>query len=179
MKRLLIACAVALPLLALTPGPAWAEVKTREKTHISLGGMIGKVFNIFGGKAAKEGIVATTAVKGNRKATMNDSTGQIIDLSEEKLYDLDMKKKTYEVTTFDELRRRMREAREKAEQTAAREQGKEERLKSLSRKRNTRSISTSRKPARRSSLPATTRTRWSRRSRCAKKGRAWRRPAAS
>jgi hypothetical protein len=126
MKRLLIACAVALPLLALTPGPAWAEVKTREKTHISLGGMIGKVFNIFGGKAAKEGIVATTAVKGNRKATMNDSTGQIIDLSEEKLYDLDMKKKTYEVTTFDELRRRMREAREKAEQTAAREQGKEE-----------------------------------------------------
>ena len=64
MKRLLIACAVALPLLALTAGPAWAEVKTREKTHISLGGMIGKVFNIFGGKAAKEGIVATTAVKG-------------------------------------------------------------------------------------------------------------------
>ena len=126
MKRLLMACAVALPLLALTPGPAWAEVKTREKTHISLGGMIGKVFNIFGGKAAKEGVVATTAVKGNRKATMNDSTGQIIDLSEEKLYDLDMKKKTYEVTTFDELRRRMREAREKAEQTAAREQGKEE-----------------------------------------------------
>jgi hypothetical protein len=126
MKRLLIACAVALPLLALTPGPAWAEVKTREKTHLSLGGMMGKVFNIFGGKAAKEGVVATTAVKGNRKATMNDSTGQIIDLSEEKLYDLDMKKKTYEVTTFDELRRRMREAREKAEQTAAREQGKEE-----------------------------------------------------
>ena len=126
MKRLLIACAVALPLLALIPGPAWAEVKTREKTHISLGGMIGKVFNIFGGKAAKEGIVATTAVKGNRKATMNDSTGQIIDLAEEKVYDLDMKKKTYEVTTFDELRRRMREAREKAEKDAAREQGKEE-----------------------------------------------------
>ena len=93
MKRLLIACAIALPLLALIPGPAWAEVKTREKTHITLGGMVGKVFNLFGGKAAKEGIVATTAVKGNRKATMNDSTGQIIDLAEEKLYDLDMKKK--------------------------------------------------------------------------------------
>jgi hypothetical protein len=126
MKRLLISCAVALPLLALTPGPAGAEVKTREKTHISLGGMIGKVFNIFGGKAAKEGVVATTAVKSNRKATMNESTGQIIDLTEEKVYDLDMKKKTYEVTTFDELRRRMREAREKAEKDAAREQGKEE-----------------------------------------------------
>jgi hypothetical protein len=126
MRRLLISCTVVLPLLALIPDPAWAEVKTREKTHISLGGMIGKVFTIFGGKAAKEGVVSTTAVKGNRKATMNDSTGQIIDLTEEKIYDLDMKKKTYEVTTFEELRRRMREAREKAEKDAAREQGKEQ-----------------------------------------------------
>jgi hypothetical protein len=125
MKRLLISCAIALPLVGLAAGPAWAEVKTREKTHISLGGMLGKVFNLFGGKAAKEGIVGTTAVKGNRKATMNESNGQIIDLAEEKVYALDMKKKTYEVTTFDELRRRMREAREKAEKDAAREQGKE------------------------------------------------------
>ena len=126
MRRLLTSLAVALPLIALAAGPAWAEVKTREKTHVSLGGMLGKVFNIFGGKAAKEGVVSTTAVKSNRKATMNDSTGQIIDLSEEKVYDLDMKKKTYVVTTFDELRRRMAEARERAEKDAAQEQGKEE-----------------------------------------------------
>jgi len=126
MKRVLISCAIALPILALTAGPALAEVKTREKTHVSLGGMMGKMFNLFGGKAAKEGVVATTAVKGNRKATINESTGQIIDLSEEKIYDLDMKKKTYEVTTFEELRRRMREARERAEKDAAKEQGKEE-----------------------------------------------------
>jgi hypothetical protein len=126
MKRVLISCAIALPLLALAPGSAFAEVKTREKTHISLGGMLGKVFNFFGGKAAKEGTVGTTAVKGNRKAIMNESNGQIIDLGEEKIYALDMKKKTYEVTTFDELRRRMQEAREKAEKDAAKEQGKEE-----------------------------------------------------
>ena len=126
MKRLLISCAIALPMVALTAGPVMAEVKTREKTHVSLGGMMGKMFNLFGGKAAKEGVVATTAVKGNRKATMNESTGQIVDLSEEKIYDLDMKKKTYEVTTFEELRRRMREARERAEKDAAKEQGKEE-----------------------------------------------------
>jgi hypothetical protein len=125
MKRLLISCAV-VPLMVLTAAPAWAEVKTREKSHISLGGMIGKVFNIFGGKAAKEGVVSTTAVKGARKATMNDSTGQIVDLAEEKVYDLDMKKKTYEVTTFAELRRRMQEARDRAEKDAAREQGKED-----------------------------------------------------
>jgi hypothetical protein len=123
MKRLLICCAIALPLVALTVGPALADVKTREKTHVSLGGMLGKMFNFFGGRTAKEGVVATAAVKGNRKATMTDTTGQIVDLSEEKIYDLDMKKKTYEVTTFDELRRRMREARERAEKDAAKEQG--------------------------------------------------------
>jgi hypothetical protein len=125
MKRL-ITCVVLLSLVAFSAAPAWADVKTREKTHVSLGGMLGKMFNLFGGKAAKEGVVQTTAVKGNRKATMNDSTGQIIDLSEEKIYDLDMKKKTYEVTTFEQLRQRMREAREKAEKDAAQQQGKEE-----------------------------------------------------
>jgi len=88
--------------------------------------MLGKMFNMFGGKAAKEGVVATTAVKGNRKSTMNDATGQIIDLTEEKIYTLDLKKKTYEVTTFEELRRKMREAREKAEKDAQQQQGKEE-----------------------------------------------------
>ena len=77
-------------------------------------------------KAAKEGVVATTAVKGNRKATMNDTTGQIIDLSEEKIYKLDLKKKTYEVTTFEELRRKMREARERAQKERRAAQGKEE-----------------------------------------------------
>ena len=126
MRRLLISCVVALPLVGLTAGPAWAEVKTREKTHVSLGGMLGKMFNLFGGKAAKEGVVATTAVKGSRKSTMNDSTGQIIDLAEEKIYTLDLKKKTYEVTTFEEVRRKMREEREKAEKDAAQQQGKEE-----------------------------------------------------
>jgi len=126
MKRLLISCVVVLPLIGLTAGPASAEIKTREKTHVSLGGMLGKMFNMFGGKAAKEGVVATTAVKGNRKSTMNDTTGSIIDLSEEKIYTLDLKKKTYEVTTFEELRQKMREAREKAQKDAEAQQGKEE-----------------------------------------------------
>lgn len=122
MRRLLISCAAALPLLVVSAGPAFAEVKTREKSQVKIEGIIGRMMNMFGGKAAKEGVVSTTAVKGNRKATMNETTGQIIDLAEEKVYDIDLKKKTYEVTTFDELRRRMREAREKAEKDAAREQ---------------------------------------------------------
>jgi hypothetical protein len=125
MRRLLISCALALPIVALTAGPALAEVKTREKSQVKIEGMIGRMMNLFGGKAAKEGVVATTAVKGNRKATMNETSGQIIDLSEEKVYDLDLRKKTYEVTTFDELRRRMKEAEAKAEKDA-RERSKDE-----------------------------------------------------
>jgi len=122
MKRLVRIALVALPLMTLAAAPAYADVKTRDKSTIKFEGMLGRMFNLFGGKAAKEGIEARTAVNKNRKATMNDSTGNIIDLSEEKVYDLDMKKKTYTVTTFEELRRRMREAEEKAKKEAEKEE---------------------------------------------------------
>ena len=78
--------------------------------------------NMFGGKGAREGVTSTVAVKGNRKATMSDTTGQIIDLAEEKIYDLDIKKKTYKVTTFAELRKQMEEAQREAEKSAREEQ---------------------------------------------------------
>jgi hypothetical protein len=126
MKRVLIACALALPLAALTATPAQADVKTRDKAQVKFEGMLGRMFNLFGGKAAKEGIVSTTAVKGNRKTTTSESAGRIVDLSEEKVYELDMKKKTYTVKTFDEIRREMREAQERAAKEAEKEKGKEE-----------------------------------------------------
>lgn len=125
MKRLMTFCATALCLVALTADPAVAEVKTREKIQGTLGGMLGKMVNLFGGKAAKEGVVSTAAVKGNRKATINERSGEIVDLSEEKVYQLDMKDKTYKVTTFDELRERAREAIEKAEKDAANQEERE------------------------------------------------------
>ncbi len=126
MKRPLIGCALALPLVMLVAGPAAADVKTKERTQVKFEGMLGRMMGLFAGKAAKEGVVSSTAVKGNRRVTMSDATGQIVDLSEEKIYDLDAKKKTYEVTTFDELRRRMREARERAQKEAEKERGKPE-----------------------------------------------------
>jgi hypothetical protein len=126
MKRSLVACAVALPLVALLGSPLAAEVKTREKSLIKFEGMLGRVVGLFGGKAAKEGIVSTAAVKGNRKATVNDTSGQIVDLDEEKVYEVDYKKKEYRVTTFEELRRRMKEAEEKAKKDVEREEGRQE-----------------------------------------------------
>lgn len=126
MKRVLMCCAIALSLVATSALPAFAEVKTREKTAVKFEGMLGRMVGLFGGKGAREGAVSTTAVRGDRKVTMGDSRGQIIDLKEEKIYDLDLKKKTYEVTTFDELRRRLKEAQERAEKDARKEEGRQE-----------------------------------------------------
>jgi len=122
MTRVKKICAVALPIVALATAPVFADVKTKDKSQFKFEGMLGRFVNFVGGKAAKEGVVGTSAVKGNRKVTLNEATGQIIDLSEEKVYDLDMKKKTYTVETFEEIRRKMREAEERAKKQADEEQ---------------------------------------------------------
>ena len=111
-------CALACTLLALSAAPAFADVKTRDKGQVKFEGMLGTMMRMFGGKALSEGIVSTNAVKGERKATLNDLTGRIVDLSEQKVYDLDMKKKTYTVTTFEQLRQKLREAQERAAKEA-------------------------------------------------------------
>ena len=54
MKRLARIAIVALPLMTLATAPAYAEVKTRDKTQVKFEGMLGKMFNLFGGKSAKE-----------------------------------------------------------------------------------------------------------------------------
>jgi hypothetical protein len=126
MIRSRIAVFAGFVLLSLSTIALHADVRADEKGHVEFAGMLGRMVNIFGGKAAREGVTSTVAVKGDRKATLNDATGQIIDLGEEKVYDLDMRKKTYRVTTFAELRRRMEEAKAKAEEDARKEQPKEE-----------------------------------------------------
>ena len=108
--------------VALAATPARADVKKEERNQVTFAGMLGRMFNLFGGRSAKEGAISTVAVSGDRKmTTTGDNTAQIIDLREEKVYDLDVRRKTYTVTTFEELRRRMREAEAKAREAAARE----------------------------------------------------------
>ena len=120
----------ALLTLCLVVGSAHvinADVRAEQRGLVKFEGMLGRVVNLFGGKAAKEGVKTIEGVKGDRRISLNDAGGQIVDLLEEKIYDLDTKKKTYTVTTFDELRRRMAEAQRKAEEGARREQAKEAR----------------------------------------------------
>jgi len=124
MKRIRFVSAFTLFALVVASYSLHADVRSDQKTRVEFAGMLGRMMNLFGGKGAKEGVTSTVAVKGDRKATLNDTTGQIIDLAEEKVYDLDVKKKTYKVTTFAELRRRMQEAERKAKEDVKREEGK-------------------------------------------------------
>ena len=124
MRRTVVSLFVVC-LLVASSAVVSADIRTDQRVKFQLGGMVGKLVNMFGGKGAREGVVSTVAVKGNRKATMSDTTGQIIDLSEEKIYDIDMRKKTYKVTTFAQLRAEMEKAQREAEKAAREERSNE------------------------------------------------------
>src|SRR5262245_10232742 len=118
MRNRIIATAA---VILLSSYGALADVRSEQRSQVQFAGMLGRVFNLFGGKAARDGMTSSVAVKGNRKVTTTNNTSQIIDLDEEKIYDVDLRKKEYKVTTFAELRRQMEEARRKAEEQARRE----------------------------------------------------------
>ena len=107
MSRRILSCLIAAAIFA----PAvHADVKTKEKSLVKFEGMLGRIAGMAGGNAAKDGITSSVAVKGHRMATFNDQNGQIVDLSEEKIYQVDVKKKEYRVITFAELREQMKKA---------------------------------------------------------------------
>jgi hypothetical protein len=112
---------LAAAVLALSAGSALADVKTQERTQVKFEGMLGKMIGMFGGKAAREGLVSSVAVKGDRKMTITGDDAELIDLAEEKVYDIDLKKKTYTVMTFEQLREKFREAQKKAQEQSAKQ----------------------------------------------------------
>jgi hypothetical protein len=120
MKRLVRIVAVAAPLCIFAVAHPYADVKTREQSSFKFEGALGRIISFFS-HGKDTGLTNTAAVKGNRKATLNDATGQIIDLSEEKVYDLDMKKKEYRVRTFDQIRQEMRAAAERTQKQVDKE----------------------------------------------------------
>ena len=97
-----------------------AEVKVEQKSQMKFGGAMGRMMNVFGGKAAKEGVTSAVAVKGDRKATTSENRMQIVDLAEEKVYDVDLNDRSYKVTTFEQMRQELQKQREKAEKNSER-----------------------------------------------------------
>lgn len=107
-----------LAVVAMAVAATHADVKTQQRTQVKLEGMLGRIAGLAGGGAAADGMTINVAVKGSRKADLNDRNGRIVDLSEEKVYDLDLRKKEYKVTTFAELREQWKKAKADAEKRA-------------------------------------------------------------
>ncbi len=123
MRTTLKAGIGVLAIAMLTGASLTADVRSQEKTRMQLGGALGRMASMFGGKAAKDGITSEVAVKGDRKLTRTDNRGQLIDLAEEKVYDIDFADKSYRVTTFAEIRKKMEEAQQKAKEQMGKAEG--------------------------------------------------------
>jgi hypothetical protein len=118
MRRSLFVVVTLCLVLGLAAGLG-ADMKSRQKTQVKFEGMLGRMMGMFGGKAAKEGIISSVAISGDRMMTVNGQTGELIDLAQEKVYDIDFKGKSYEVKTFAEIRKEWEEAKAKMKEQAA------------------------------------------------------------
>ena len=118
MRRPLFVVATLCLVLGLAVGLG-ADMKSRQKTQVKFEGMLGKVVGMFGGKAAKEGVISTVAISGDRMMTVNDQTGELVDLAEEKVYSIDFKGKSYKVKTFAEIRKEWEDAQAEMKKRAA------------------------------------------------------------
>jgi hypothetical protein len=119
MKRIYVL--VALLAVPLAMPALHADVKTTEKTSTTFGGMLGSMSKLMG-RGSNDPVTSTVAVKGNRKLSMNDTNGEIIDLTEEKVYRIDVRRKEYRVLTFDQVRKEWQEMQAEVQKNAKRMQ---------------------------------------------------------
>ena len=96
-----------------------AAVRKEENTKVKFEGMLGRMAGMFSSKASDEGVTDVVALKGDRKLTRTGDNGQLVDLAEEKVYDINFKDKSYKVMTFEEMRQKIREAQEKMQKEMA------------------------------------------------------------
>jgi len=114
---------IVLACLMLIASALFADVKVERRSKFELPGLLGGIVKVFGGKSAREGVVSKIAVKGDRKMTINEDIAELVDLSQEKIYQIDMKGKSYKVMTFEELRKQMQDAIAKAQSAPDRSGG--------------------------------------------------------
>jgi hypothetical protein len=91
-----------------------ADVATTEKTSFKMEGFIGGMITKMAGGGGEN--ASKMSLKGDRMATIGETTGSIVDLKEQKIYSLDMKKKEYTVLTFADMRAQMEEAKKSLEE---------------------------------------------------------------
>jgi len=77
-------------------------------------------------RKAREPIVSTVLIKGNRMATLGKENSTIIDLDKETITEINLSKKNYSVITFAQMRQAMDEAVAKAQAQQQKKQPKDE-----------------------------------------------------
>lgn len=117
MKRYAVWSSLAL-IVALAAPALRADVKTRSKTTIKFEGMMGRIMSM----AVDNDVEQTVSVRGSRMATRDGDNGQIVDLTEEKVYTLDYDDRRYTVKTFAEMRAELEELKKRMQESAAAQQ---------------------------------------------------------
>lgn len=116
---------VVLGLSLLLPTAALADFQYQETTQITGGSLLGliRMAGAFSrqAKQANAPIVSTVYVQGNKMARVNAQTIEIIDLDNETITNVDLEKRTYTQMTFEQMRRQLEQAVEKAQEKQATE----------------------------------------------------------
>ncbi len=118
--RVLFARVSLIVAATLVTTPFLSADYTYEQTTQLTGGSILHMMHMvgaFSSQARKAGdpIVSTVYLKGNRMATVNPDSIEIIDLDKETITRVDVQKKTYTVMTFDQLKQQIENARREME----------------------------------------------------------------
>ena len=93
-----------------------ADFSYQETTQMT-GGALVKILRLGGPftRKAREPIVSTVLIKGNRMATLGKENSTIIDVDKETITEINVPKKTYSVMTFAQMRQAMDDAMAKAQ----------------------------------------------------------------
>ncbi|MCC7155263.1 MAG: hypothetical protein IT161_11870 [Bryobacterales bacterium] len=94
-----------LASIAMAAAPAFADFSYEQTSKIT-GGMVANMMRMAGPFAAKarEPQTSTIMVKGNRMATVNKNSMNVVDLDARTITEVDFEKKTYSVLTFDQMK---------------------------------------------------------------------------
>lgn len=108
---------IAAAVLALVAPGLRADFSYEQSTKITGGAMAGmmRVAGAFS-KQARMPVKSQIMVKGDRMAHLNGDTGQIIDLANETITDINFAKKTYSVVTFAQMAEAMKKMSERMHQ---------------------------------------------------------------
>ncbi len=101
---------IAALFVALCGGFGLADVAVREKSKVDIKGGVGRAARMFGGKAAREGVVREQVLVGERLLSKDGRTGTLIDLAGEQIHTINYKRRRIETMSFAEMKAQMAEA---------------------------------------------------------------------